>query len=186
MAKKQALKPWLQQKLDFDAPIALPQPVRQTWIEAGYQLYGGIDPGGGCGLAVVGYNLASNLAAVVGLGTYTHTDLLAMLRHNLGGLRSIGMEEYLNYTVSPGASAGSNNPTSQTIGAVVDLCTNHGTPCQMQPASIKNPVWEWMHNRWPDLDMSYNSQHERDALCHAFWQVRQVIYNRPTKGKGKK
>lgn len=183
MAKKQALKPWLQQELDFDAPIALPEPVRQSYFEQGYLLDMGIDPGGGCGLAVLGYRPADNALIVVGRGTYTHSDCMVMLRHNLTGVRSVGLEEYLNYTVSPGASAGSDNPTSQTIGAIVDLCANRGVTCHLQPASIKSSVWIWATNRWPDLDLSYNTQHERDAICHALWRVRHAIYNRPTKGR---
>lgn len=177
MVKLKPAKAWEQMPLDFSAPIALPEPVRASYAERGYELYMGIDPGGGCGLAVLGYGPVAGDVVRVGVGTYTHADLQVMLRHNLTGVRAVGLEEYVNYTVTPGASAGSNNPTSQTIGAVNEQCARLAVPCHMQPASIKKAAWTWASNKWPDLDLSYSTQHEKDALTHALWRIRHRIYD---------
>lgn len=177
MIKRTAPKAWEQQTIDFDAPIALPEPVRRTYGDLGYEMYMGIDPGGGCGLAILGYQPETADVTRIGVGTYTHSDLVVMLRHNLSGVRAVGLEEYVNYTVTPGASAGSNNPTSQTIGAVDLMCGQAGIPCHMQPPSIKKAAWEWAKNKWSGLDMSYNTMHEKDAITHAVWRIRHRIYD---------
>lgn len=176
MVKLKPQKAWEQIPLDFDAPIALPTYVRYDNMASGYKLYMGLDPGGGCGLAILGYNNETGDCRRIGTGTYTERDLMVMLRHNLTGIIEVGVEEYVTYTASQGANTGANT-TSEIIGKVQEVCQHKSVPCFLQPASIKKAAWAWAQNRWPTLDMSYNTQHEKDAITHALWRIRHRIYD---------
>lgn len=156
--------------------------VQQHTMAEGMWLFMGIDPGGSCGLAVIGYDAATQEPKLIGSGTYDHRDMMVMLRHNISGIDGVGVEEYRLYSTSMGAQAGATQLTSQSIGSIEELCTVRGVVCELQPASIKAPALEWARNKWPDLDLSYYTQHEKDAKAHAIWQLRQFIYKRPGKG----